>query len=163
LQVVVEPIVIHWSRTFIAAAEAGKIGDLALAGGVVHERDKAEIGIGEDREEAGGRFRMGQFAAKVEEMIGAEEASGFGLVEGENAVGDEVAREAVEVAIDADADGIEDGGDAEAGDLRVVGDQGRERRPAGTAGLQMLFEVIGVEFDAAGEQIMTIEIDGVFG
>jgi hypothetical protein len=89
---------------------------------MIHERYEAKIGVGEDGLEAGRGFGVGEFAAEVKEVIGAEEAGGLGLVEGEDAIGHEIAWEAVEIGIDADADGVEDGGDAEGGDLGVVGD-----------------------------------------
>jgi hypothetical protein len=156
----VEPIVIDGTHSFVAAAEADEVGDLTLSGGVVHERDEAEIGIGEDGFETGGGFRMGEFTAEVEEVIGAEEGGGLSQVKGEDAIGDKIAGETVEVAIHTDADGVQDGGETESGHLGVVGEECGEGGPTGAAGLEVLFQVIGVEFHAAGKQKVAIEIDG---
>ncbi len=152
-----EPVVLDGAHALEATAEAGKVGDLALAGGVVHEGGEAEAGVVEDGFEESGGVGVREFAADVQVVVRAKV---LGLIEGADGVGEEGAGEAVDVAIDANADGVEDGGDAECGDLGVMREEGGKAGPAGAAGLEVFFEIVGVDFDQAGEQEVAIKIEG---
>ena len=104
----------------------------------------------------------GDLAAQMGLVVGAQQVGGARALD---RVGkrDDLLADAdapVLVFVHADAEGIEHRGDAGGGDLRVVG----HHRAAGVpeharARHEMRLEMVGVQFDQAGQQIIALAVD----
>ena len=144
---------VHAAAAGGVVAQLGDVGELALAGGVVHQADDADAGPrGRTRRapRRGSRSRSrragaagGGCAARRRarrRLISVASGRAYVRVAG-LAAGDQRA----------DAQRVEDGGDAGAGELGVVGEDGRRLGPAHAgARLEVALEIVGVELDQAG-------------
>lgn len=144
-------------------AELPNIAPLADTRRMIHQADEGEAGmrgIGEKQLlHVGGR----QFTAQMEQMVGFQQP-GFGqAVE----IGDALDEGALAILLEAeiaDAEGIENRGDARARALGVMGDHGGAGRPARIdARLHLALEVVGMEVDDAGDEQVAGKIDRACG
>ena len=137
----------------VEGAEALQVAPLALARRVVHHRHQAQqrmVGIGLEHFH---HARIGDFAAQVEQMIGAQQIGGARRGDALDRIRQDAPALAA-VAVVADADRVEHGGDAGADDLRIVRQHRRQGRRPDRAGarLEMLLHVVGMDLDQARQQ-----------
>ncbi len=140
-----------------------EVAELALARRVVHQRDRAApdacarnssrnsttLGAGTSQRRWVWWSARSRSAARARSIASAS---------GDDLLAD--ARAPVLVFVHADAEGIEHRGDAGGGDLRVIG----HHRAAGVpeharARHEMRLEMVGVQFDQAGQQIVALAVD----
>ena len=149
----------HSGLALVVDAEGVERGELALAGGVVHQRGDADAGVVLEGGEAFEHVRRRDLAAEVDEMLGAEPALPLAVLDrrGKRA---HVGRLELGVVVHADAERIEDGGDPRRGDLGVMGLDRGDRVPADARARRVVaLEVVGVELDQTGDQPVAVEVD----
>ena len=146
--VVGERLVRHAVLALHVFRQLGDVAELALAGGVVHQADQldpvarvelVQLGHQRLRTDLGAQVdvvadpkRVGRDHGQDFRREGAGVAGVFGLV----------------LLNRADAQRVEHRGDADARQFRVMGHDGRGVRPAhARAGLDVAFQVVGVQFD----------------
>ena len=149
-----ELVDLETAHRYLARVEAPpgrEIAELALTRRVVHQRHQV------DRIARGVVFRLfedvgrGDLAAKMGPMLGAQvtRCAGGGERAGER---DQILADLGRVGVGADAERIEDRGDAGRGNLRVIGHHRAERVPADMRPRrEMAFEMIGMQLDHAGD------------
>ena len=112
----------------------------------------------DQRGQFGQQVRIGQFAAQVDQVVGAEHA-GFlpGIDGGKGGVqGFQPHAFAFQIA---DGQGIQHGGDAGRHALCIVGDDCRQHRPQhAVARHQVFFQIVGMDLHQAGNQVIPAQI-----
>ena len=99
------------------------------------------------------------FAAQVQEMLGLQQIRLGQRVEIDDAVLEGADALLVEAEI-AQAQRVEHGGDAGRGALRVMRHHGGARRPARQrARLHLPFQIVGMQIDDAGNQIVAVHVE----
>ena len=106
-------------------------------------------------------IRRRNLAARVRAVLGPEQAgfrgAGDRVGEGKVCLAEPEARIHL---VRADAEAVENGGDAGRGDLRVVGEHSATGVPShGRAWLVVRFEMIRVQLDQARQEVVAFEID----
>jgi hypothetical protein len=143
----------------VEGAEAFEIAPLPLARRVVHDRDQPQqrmIRMGREHLDDVG---IGDLAAQMEEVFGAQQAAGAGLAHAFDGIGEDPAPLAA-VAVVADADRVEHRRDAGADDLGIMREHGGHGRGPDGAGarFEMLLHIVGMDLDQAGQQIIAFEV-----
>ena len=133
---------------------------LPLARRVIHHREQPHERIVdmrfEDRQQAGIR----EFAAEVEIVIGLQQPAIAGRVDAADGCIQHGRPRAAGVVV-TERQGIEHGGDAAAQHLPVMGQHRRHRRRPAHARprLEVVLDVVGVDVDQSGDQVVALEID----
>ena len=143
----------------IEAPPRFEVAELALAGRVVHQRHEMHRMALHERFQMLDDVRRRDLAADMGAVIGAKMARPTRLVDG---IGQrlQVGADRLDVDVGTGPERIEHRGDAGCGDLRVIGHHRGERMPAHMrARREMAFEVIGVQFDEAGDQMVARKVD----
>ena len=142
-----------------------EIAELPLAGRVVHQRNQSRRMTGEEVLEEFDDVGRGDLAAQMGLVVGAQQICGARALDRVGQRHDLFADAAAPVLmfVHADAKGIEHGGDAGGGDLRVVG----HHRAAGVPEHprprhEMRLEMVGVQLDQAGQQKVALAVDPAF-
>ena len=145
----------------VVDAVAREVAPLALTRRVIHEGDKPEHRAVADLFEESLHAVVRQFAAQVQVVIRAQHARAAGFRKG----GDGSAHHghAALVIIFAHAHGVADRGDARGDDLGVVGeDSGTRVGPVYLrTGHEVLFEVVRMKLDNAGNEVIPLQIDDI--
>jgi hypothetical protein len=103
-------------------------------------------------------IRCGKLAAEMNEVFGFQQCRVRQGVDVGNSLNEGPLAVLLKAEV-AHAEGVEDGGDPCARALSVVGDHGGARRPAGIdSGLNLAFEIIGMEVDDARDQQIALEV-----
>ncbi len=129
-----------------------EIDELPLARRVIHQRRQPNAFVVVEMGEAFEAIRRRDLAAQMDEMIGAQPVIAHAVLDrvGELA---HVRRGHVRILVEADAQRVEDGGDAGGRDLCVMRQHRGKRVPAHLGARRVVaFEVVGVQFDQAGNQ-----------
>ncbi len=135
------------------------IGELALSRRVVHRGNKADQRIAAVPFEQVRQRRVDQLAAQVQMVLGAQMPACGRLVQHRDGFLEHLLPVAARAM--ADAQRVEDGGHAGGDRLRVMRHQRRKRRPLDARPRQQVtLQIVGVEFDEAGQQQIAVEILG---
>ena len=132
--------------------------ELALPGGVVHERHDAHMRVPGQRVEHVRHAFGGEFAAQVQQMLCPQQAALARHVDGLQHVLQLFGAIAARLHL-AQRQRVEHGGDAGGGDLRVVRQHRGQTGPlhAG-AGIEMLLQIVGVQFHQSGQQPVLLPV-----
>jgi hypothetical protein len=133
---------------------------LALARRVVHQRDQRHARMAVEGLEQLDGVGRGQLAAHVQVVVRTQQVFLAAVVERGERLVPGAAAQALGVGL-ADAQRVEDGGDAGGGHLGVVRQQRGHLGPLHLrARHQVALEVVGVHLDQAGQQVVALEVDG---
>ena len=125
---------------------------------MVHQRDEADIGILLEVLEMLQHVVGRDFAAQVEEVLGAQAAFLLGGMDRIRKAA-HLAHFKTTVLVGAHPQAIENGRDAGRGDLRVMGLDGRRGVPANARTRRVvLFQVVGMQFDQTRDEIVAFDI-----
>ena len=125
---------------------------LPLAGRMVHQRDQADARVADKGLEQLDRVRRRQFAAHVQQVLGAQEPVLGRAANGVDDFAPALAAQGILVGI-ADPEGVEYCGDARSRDFGVMRQERRQRGPAHLrARHQVALEVVGMELDQPGQE-----------
>ena len=136
------------------------VAALALARHVLHDRDHADdLAIDIRRGQRRGLL-VGDLAAQMHEVLGAQHAVGAGEFQCVDHGGEDFAALGI-LDRGTDAERVEDGGDAAADDLGVVGEHRTHHVPAHMGAREdVLLQMIGMDVDQPGQQQVALKIDG---
>ncbi|KAG9571126.1 hypothetical protein KCV01_g19495, partial [Aureobasidium melanogenum] len=151
------------AATAVVAAVLVHVTVLALARGMVHERKQAQIASGHQGAQQVEQARPAQLTAQVQVVIAAQQVVLASFVERQEGALERIQTGAILFQV-AQRQGVQHRGDTRGQQLRVMGEQGRQGRPddAGT-GHEVFLEVVGMQLQHAGQQVITREIDGSDG
>ncbi len=142
----------------VIAAEFLLGEELPLAGRVVHQRDQAHIGRLHQRLRILHHAVRRHLAAQMHMVLGAQQAGLARLLDGGRQQR-RVAGHLDGALVRPDAQGIEHGGDAGAGDRRVIGGHRREGVPHHPrARIEMALDMVGMQLDEAGQQVVAAHV-----
>ena len=125
---------------------------------MVHQRNETNVRIVFEVLEMIEHIVGGDLAAQVDEVIGAQPVLALCRLDGIGHVAHFAVLEAA-VLVGAHTQAIEDGGDAGRDDLRVMRLDRRRLVPANARARRIMrFQMIGMQLDQAGDQIVALEI-----
>ena len=150
-------VVVQSAATPQCAIEV-EIGVLADARAVVHQADHAHQRVVGDSVEQRQHVQRRHLAAQVQEVLGLQQVGAVQRIEIDHAVLEGADALLVEAEI-AEAERVEHRGDAGGGALRIMRDHGGARRPARQrARLHLALQVVGVDIDDAGDQVVAVQV-----
>ncbi len=137
------------------------IGRLPLPGGVIHHRQQFQPRIVDMRLEQAQHLRVGHLAAQVQQVLGPQGAVGLGRVDpADHRAERRLAVKAVLAAMEAER--VQHRRDPGRRALAVMGQRGAIGVPERAGpGLVVLFQVVGVDVDQAGDQPVRRPIQGL--
>ena len=136
--------------------------ELALAGRMVHHRDQLQVLVGQEWLHFLDHVAAAEFAAQMQEVLGTGDTRFLRRGDGRSELLHARA-ELLVVVVVADTQGVEHGGDAGADHLRVMRENRARRWPFDLrARHEMHLEMIGVQLDKAGDQVVAAEVDAFF-
>ena len=135
------------------------VGVLADAGAVVHQADHADQRMIRHRIEQVQHVGRRDFAAQMQEVVRLQQPGLGQGVQIDDAVVEGLDALLVEAEV-AQAERVQHRGDAGGGALRVVRHHGGAGRPARQAArLHLAFQVVGVDIDDAGDEVVAVQVD----
>ncbi len=128
---------------------------------MLHDRDDADdLAVDVLRRQLRGHG-VCQFAAQVDQMLGPQHARLLSLLQRFDHRFEDLGALGI-VGGCADTETVEDGGDAAADDLGIVGQGGAHEIPADMgAGIEVFFEMVGMDVDEAGQEIVAGKIQRI--
>jgi hypothetical protein len=134
------------------------IDELALTGGMIHDRDQLDEVIFVELVEGRQAVISGDFTAQMDEVISPQGAFINTALEGVGH-GLHVVIGKISVMIDADTQGVEHGSDARRGNLGIMGQHGGHGAPAHLRARRIVaLDMIGVQLNEAGQQIFSVHV-----
>ena len=157
LHIIVHLIVVQAVAALVVLAVLVEIDELPLPRRVVHQGNQADHGIVHEGPETLHQARTGDFAAQVQEMLGAQHAPPHRRL-----YGIRHARKMFRARVIAAADphGVERRRDSGGGELAVMGQHCGLRRPLDAgARRELALQIVRVELDKAGQQVVALEVE----
>ena len=142
----------------VAALVGLDVGRLAITRRMIHERHEAQAGLVQNGLEQRRDIRMGELAAQMEAVIDAQHGMPARLREAVEH-GPEVGVPHIPAGCRSEHERIEDGGDAGARELGIVGHGGRDGIPLHAGARRVVpLEIVGVQLDQTRDQQIALEV-----